>query len=93
LSASILGREIGVEGVLEKTCEKCHGDGELAQTRQKRLDELSDAETKFLLHADIYRENGGRDPEEVEREMKQAKSGANVPSAGPSPNVPSSTNF
>lgn len=66
----MLGREIGISGVLTKTCEKCDGSGDIENVRELRLEELSDAQVKALLHADVYRESGG---EEAQKEAQRAK--------------------
>lgn len=70
LSATILGRELSVDGLLTKTCEECNGAGELHYYRDANMRDLSDVQIKVLTEADIYRETGGQTEEDVEQ-MKQ----------------------
>lgn len=66
--------------MLDKTCERCDGNGTIVERRDARLEELSDAQVKTLLHADIYRESGGdegrKQQQKAKRMQKQAQSGA-----------------
>lgn len=82
LTASLFDHEFALDGVLTKTCERCDGDGEIHDVRELRLDELSDAQVKTLLHADIYRESGG---EEAKKQQKKAQRMKRRGSGGPTP--------
>jgi hypothetical protein len=82
----VLGREIGISGVLTKLCERCDGDGIIEEKREATLDELSDAQVKTLLHADIYRESGGEEAKKQQRKARKMQSrGAGGPSQQPQP--------
>lgn len=52
--------EINIElsGTLTSICEKCDGEGEITEEREARIDELTDTQFKFLLEAEMFRENG-----------------------------------
>jgi len=73
--------------VLSKTCENCHGDGEIRNVRDATIDDLTDAQTKLLLHADIYRESGGEEAKQEAQQMQQQAHGAQH---GQIPNNPKS---
>lgn len=73
-----------LSGALTKTCENCNGVGTIREKREKYLDELTDAQAKTLLFADIYRESGDEETrEELEQQKKRAQQQQG--SGGPSP--------
>lgn len=75
---------------MTKTCERCDGSGEIQETRPARMDELSDMQVKTLLYADLYRESGGEEAEERQKELrKMQQRGAGGPNT---PNPRSVTN-
>lgn len=78
----MLKKELSLTGVLTKTCERCDGAGEIVEQRDARLEELSDAQVKTLLHADIYRETGG---EEARKQQQRAKRMQRQTDSGPTP--------
>jgi len=75
---------------IEKTCDTCGGDGSVAETRERHLEELTSTQMSFLYEAQYERkkaENGG---EEVEEEVEQAQQQIpnNIPSSAPSGGAP-----
>lgn len=67
---------------LTKTCELCHGSGEVEEVREARLDDLSDRQIKTLIHSDVFKETGGKDQSEIEQMTRQNHT------TGSTPNVP-----
>lgn len=67
--------------MLTKMCERCDGDGEIHIVRDARIEELSDAQVKTLLHADMYRESGGEEAQEKQKQQsrKMKRRGAGGP--------------
>lgn len=56
-------------------------------TREARIDELTDSQTKTLLQADIFRETGGKDEEDI-KNMKNNPTPSSMPSGANIPNTP-----
>lgn len=90
LQATILGREIEVDGVLTKTCETCDGTGTVTETRGRFIDELTTNQVNTLVQSDIYRtklENGADEESQrkMERQQNQMQGGANMPTMNRGP--------
>lgn len=92
MSASILGRELELDGVITKTCEKCDGSGRLQYTRDATLNELRDVQIKSLTEADIYRETDGQTEQNSQNNgpggptPSEARAQARNPHMGGTPN-------
>lgn len=72
--------------MLTKTCERCDGNGQIEIVRDARLGELSDAQVKALVHADMFRETGGEEAQKQHEKAQRMQSrGAGGPSNTPTP--------
>jgi hypothetical protein len=70
-----------ISGDIRKQCELCHGSGEITETEELGIQDLSHQQIRVLAEADLYRESDGMDEEdrqEMERKQQQAEQQANT---------------
>lgn len=81
--------------MLTTACERCDASGEITETRPLRLDELSSTQFSFLFEADLYREHGDRDEEDIPSQAggPGPHSTPNAPSSSPGANIPSGGSY
>ena len=73
---------------LESTCDACNGSGSIENTRERRLTELTERQSKVLYHTDLERTKaveGVEDEDTVRNNVPNVPNGNSLAGSAPNP--------